>query len=68
MSYIKEEFKRSGEKELLLTLALKDGREITGVMQKYEGYKKLRFVLKVPQNPIKKIAIFKHAVDDFWVE
>ena len=68
VSYIKEEFKRSGEKELLLTLALKDGREITGVMQKYEGYKKLRFVLKVPQNPIKKIAIFKHAVDDFWME
>ncbi len=66
--YIKEEFKRSGKKELPLTLALKDGREITGVMQKYEGYKELRFVLRAPQDPVKKIVIFKHAVDDFWLE
>jgi hypothetical protein len=68
VSYMKEEFKERGKKELLLTLALKDGREITGVMRKYEGYKDLRFVLNAPQNPIKKIIIFKHAVDDFWLE
>ncbi|MEO2065330.1 MAG: hypothetical protein ABGX17_02370, partial [Desulfurobacteriaceae bacterium] len=66
VSYMKEEFKERGEKELLLTLALKDGREITGVMRKYEGYKDMCFTLRVPQEPVKKIRVFKHAVDDFW--
>jgi len=68
VSYMKEEFKGRGKKELLLTLALKDGREITGVMRKYEGYKDMCFTLRVPQEPVKKMRVFKHAVDDFWVE
>jgi hypothetical protein len=68
VSYMKEEFKDRGKKELLLTLALKDGREITGVMRKYEGYKDMCFTLRIPQEPVKKMRVFKHAVDDFWVE
>jgi len=68
VGYLKEEFKSTGKKELLLTLALKDGREITGLMRRYEGYKDTVFTLMVPEKPFEKIRVFKHAVDDFWIE
>ena len=65
--FIFQEFKERKEKELLVTLALKDGREITGLLNKFRlsGF---YYVLSNPNNEKEKIFIPKHAVDDFWVE
>jgi hypothetical protein len=68
LAYLKEEFKERGAKELKVTLALKDGREITGLMKKYVGYKGPRYLLIAPDDPVKRMGVFKHAVDDFWLE
>jgi sRNA-binding regulator protein Hfq len=68
IGYIKEEFEMRKKRELLITLALKDGREITGVMKKYDGYRGMEFYLMDPSNKKNKIIVFKHAVEDFWVE
>ena len=66
--YLIEEFKERGKGELLITLALKDGREITGLMARGKGRGHFFYVFRNPDKPIQKIFIFKHAVDDFWVE
>ena len=65
--FLLQEFKDRGTKELLITLALKDGREVTGVINKHKlsGF---YYVLSEPDNRRKKIFILKHAVEDFWVE
>ena len=63
-----EEFKGRKVSKLLVTVALKDGREITGVMKRRTGFKGFFYTLLDPDNPKAKIFIFKHAVDDFWVE
>ena len=65
--FIFQEFKERKEKELLVTLALKDGREITGLLNRFRlsGF---YYVLSNPSNEKEKIFIPKHAVDDFWVE
>jgi sRNA-binding regulator protein Hfq len=65
ISYLKEEFKERRVKRLKVTLALKDGREVIGLMRKYDGYKGPRYLLMAPDDPVRKITVFKHAVDDF---
>ena len=62
-----QEFKDRKAEELLVTFALKDGREITGLLnkRKLSGF---CYALSNPDNRKKKIFVFKHAVDDFWVE
>jgi hypothetical protein len=63
-----EEFKKRRKRALLVTLALKDGREITGVLRKRGGCSGFYYTLLDPENRREKIFVFKHAVDDFWVE
>jgi len=55
------------EKSKLLTFALKDGREIMGVFEKYRSMNN-PFSYRVfnPDNPKEGITIFKHAIDDLW--
>jgi len=62
-----EEFKKRRKRALLVTLALKDGREITGVLRKRGGCSGFYYTLLDPENRREKIFVFKHAVDDFWV-
>ena len=63
--YLKEIL--SKEKSKLLTFALKDGREITGVFEKHRSMNN-PFSYRVfnPDNPKESITIFKHAIDDLW--
>ncbi len=65
--FMLQEFKNRRVKRLLITLALKDGREITGVINRFRlsGF---YYVLSNPDNEKEKIFVMKHAVDDFWVE
>ncbi len=66
---LKEEFKKRKKDSLLMTLALKDGREITGyyyrLMRKLEDE---RFTLYCPKNRKISIKVFAHAIEDFWLE
>ncbi len=66
---LKEEFRQRRKDELLVTLALKDGREITGyyykLMRKLEGE---RYTLYCPKNKKISIKVFAHAIEDFWIE
>jgi len=62
---LKNEFKTRDSKELLVTLALKDGREITGLLNK-DSLNYFSAKLKAPK--LKRyIFIFSHAIDDFWI-
>jgi hypothetical protein len=63
--YLKEILNK--EKSKLLTFALKDGREITGVFEKHRSMNN-PFSYRVfnPDNPKESITIFKHAIDDLW--
>ena len=63
-----EEFKKRKKSKLLITVALKDGREITGIMKRRTGVKGFFYTLSDPKDEKAKVFIFKHAVDDFWVE
>ena len=63
-----DEFKSRGKPRLLVTVALRDGREITGIVNKRNGLKGFFYVLADPDDPKAKIFIYKHAVDDFWVD
>ena len=63
--YLKEILRKGKSK--LLTFALKDGREITGVFEKHRSMNN-PFSYRVfnPDNPKESITIFKHAIDDLW--
>ena len=61
---LKEEMR--GVKEKLLTFALKDGREITGLFIKNKSYVHYCYRLFAPENRKRAISIHKHAIDDFW--
>ena len=63
-SMLNEELGEAEEK--LLTFALKDGREVTGVFEKKRSYMPFRYRLYDPDNRKRGITIYKHAVDDFW--
>ena len=65
--FIFQEFKDRKSKELLVTFALKDGREVTGLLNK-KRLSGFYYVLSNPSNEKEKIFIPKHAVDDFWIE
>jgi hypothetical protein len=55
------------EKTKLVTFALKDGREITGVFEKYRSMNNsFSYRIFNPDNPKEGITIFKHAIDDVW--
>ena len=59
--------KELGEaEERLLTFALKDGREITGMFEKNRSYIPFCYRLFDPDNRLNGITIYKHAIDDFW--
>jgi hypothetical protein len=63
-SMLNEELVEADEK--LLTFALKDGREITGVFEKNRSYMPFCYRLFDPDNRKRGITIYKHAIDDFW--
>ena len=62
-----DEFKERRTKKLPVVLALKDGREVGGLLTR-RNLSGFYYVLLSPQNPKEKIFVFKHAVDDFWVD
>jgi hypothetical protein len=63
--YLKETL--GEEKSKLLTFALKDGREITGVFEKYRSTNNpFSYRLFNPGNSKETITVFKHAIDDLW--
>jgi len=57
------------EKEKLITFALKDGREITGVFNRNKSWN-IKFIYRLfaPHDPEYKesISVYKHAIDDLW--
>jgi transketolase len=55
------------EKSKILTFALKDGREIMGIFEKYRSTSNpFSYRLFNPDNPKEGITVFKHAIDDLW--
>jgi hypothetical protein len=55
------------EKTKVLTFALKDGKEITGIFEKRRSSNTpFCYRLFNPDNPKEGITIFKHAIDDLW--
>jgi hypothetical protein len=61
---LREEMK--GVREKLITFALKDGREITGLFRKDKSYIRYCYRLFSPKDENRSITIYKHAIDDFW--
>jgi len=63
--FMLDEFKERKVRKLLVVLALKDGREVRGILRR-RGLSGFYYVLLNPKNRKEKIFVFKHAVDDFW--
>ena len=63
-----DEFKSRGKDELPIVLALKDGREIRGILNRKRGLYGFYYCLQNESNLKEKVFVFKHAVDDFWIE
>jgi sRNA-binding regulator protein Hfq len=66
-SFMIQEFRDRKTRKIPVVLALKDGREIRGIL-KNKGLSGFYYVILNPQNPKEKTFVFKHAVDDFWIE
>jgi hypothetical protein len=61
---LKEELRN--DKKKVLTFALKDGREITGVFEKKRSCVSFCYRLFDPEDRKKGISIYKHVIDDSW--
>ncbi len=67
LEILKEELENKNSERLLVTFALKDGREITGFFYKNNLYFFYNFIRLKAQSSRNFIYIFPHAVDDFWI-
>jgi sRNA-binding regulator protein Hfq len=65
--FILDEFKERKTNKLPVVLALKDGKEVRGVLKR-RNLGGFYYVLLNAEDLREKIFIFKHAVDDFWIE
>ena len=65
--FMLDEFMERKVRKLPVVLALKDGREIKGILRR-RGLSGFYYVLLNPENVKEKIYVFKHAVDDFWID